>query len=286
MGSRCSITLFAESEQQAAVVAQGAFEEIGRIERILTDFDADSESMRLTQAEIGKWHAVSPTLLKVLLQSERFFQLSEGAFDPTVGAYTHLWRDARKEGRVPNAKELKRAGVSSGFHSLEIDSQKRRARVLVAGVILDFGGIGKGYAADKALGLIVARGYRSAMVNLGGDIAIGDSPPSEEGWEIEIQDGTREHRTLTLSNCGIATSGDAEQFIIVDGIKYSHILDPRTGIGVTNQRAVSVIAEDAATADALASIVSVTGQSGIESLQTTFPDALFVHSLGNIELNE
>ena len=272
MGSRCTITLYAQAESQAAVAAGDAFKEIAQIERALTDYDPSSEAMRVTQAPLGDWIRVSEILWDVLDRSEQFHALSSGAFDPTVGAYTHLWRSSRNEDRIPTSTELEQASQSVGFGNLDIDRHQNRLRVRVEGMILDFGGIGKGYAADKALGILVDRGYPSAMVNLGGDLAVGDPPPNENrGWVVEIQSGIQRHRQVRLANCGIATSGDLERFFVHQDIRYSHILDPRTGIGLTEQRAVSVIAEDATAADALASIVSVMGKSGADEMKRLFP---------------
>lgn len=274
MGSRCTITIYAPSEPIAAKAAGEAFAEIARVERVLTDYDPDSESMKTTRASTGQWQSVSQTLWEVLVESEQFHDLSNGAFDPTVGAYTHLWRKARGLGGIPSQTELDLAGSASGFESLEIDQSRPRVRVLASGMILDFGGIGKGYAADRAIEILASLGFTTAMVDLGGDLALGDAPPeSDQGWKVEIQSGLDESRESWLANCGVATSGDLERFYIHNGIRYSHILDPRTGIGLTVQRAVTVIAANAMTADALASAISVLGEENSKNLQGSYPHA-------------
>ncbi len=274
MGSRCKITLYAPSELQAAIAAAEAFEEIANIELILTDYNPNSEAMKVMRMPSGQWHTVSPHLLDILVISQKIHQLSNGAFDPTIGAMTHLWRRAIKENRIPTETEVQKAQASSGFKKLEIDQANNALRFQTKGMILDFGGIGKGYAADLAMQVLVQHGYESAMIDLGGDLVLSNPPPGRiNGWEIEIQPGISAHQKMLLSNCGVATSGDLERHLIFEGIRYSHIVNPATGIGLTSQRAVSVIAADGTTADALASAYSVLGQKDNEELTKAFPDS-------------
>ena len=258
MGSRCRIVLFAPNEAIAAAAADEAFEEVFRIEQILTNYNPNSEAMRVMRLPHNEWHPVSATLSDILAISKLVYQHSNGAFDPTIGALTHLWRKTTQQNRIPTDSELDRARAVSGFENLELNLKTSSIRALTEGMILDFGGIGKGYAADHAFDVLVRRGYRSAMVDIGGDLILGDPPPNGiPGWKIEVQSGIGLTKHLILSNCGIATSGDLERHITYEGVRYSHILDPRTGIGLTEQRAVAVIAEDGTLADALASSFSV-----------------------------
>ena len=272
MGSRCKITLFAPNEAQAASAATNAFDEVARIEQILTDYNPNSEAMQVMRMPLGQWHTVSPTLMEILVLSKKVHGLSNGAFDPTIGTMTHLWRRVVKEGRIPTEIELHSAQASSGFELLEIDPTSKSLRFKTNGMILDFGGIGKGYAADHAMEVLVRHGYQSAMVDLGGDLVLGDPPPDRNsGWEIEIMTGISAHKQVPLSNCGIATSGDLERHFIFEGIRYSHIVDPSTGTGLTKQHAVIVISMDGATADALASAYSVLGHKELDELTKAFP---------------
>lgn len=273
MGSRCKITLFAPSEPQAAAAAADAFDEVARIEQILTDYNPNSEAMQVMRMQAGQWHAVSPTLMDILIISEKMHLLSSGAFDPSVGTMTHLWRRVIKQGRIPTVAELDLVRASSGFELLNLDQATMSLRFGINGMILDFGGIGKGYAADCAMKVLAEHGYESAMIDLGGDLVLGDPPPDRNaGWEIEIQTGFSAHKQMVLSNCGIATSGDLERHFTFEGIRYSHILDPRTGIGLTQQQAVTVISKDGTTADALASAYSVLVLEELEGLTKAFPN--------------
>lgn len=282
MGSRCRIILYAPNEAVAADAADAAFDEVSRIEQILTDYNPNSEAMRVMQLTHGEWHPVSATLSDILAISLQIHQQSNGAFDPTIGALTHLWRHTTQLDRIPTEPELDRARASSGFEQLELNQEASTIRFLTQGMILDFGGIGKGYAADHALEVLARHGYRSTMVEIGGDLALGDPPPfGTLGWNIEVQTGVGEAKHMTLSNCGIATSGDIERHITFNGVRYSHILDPRTGIGLTEQRAVTVIAKDGTTADALASSYSILRDKNT-CLSTAFPNAV-VHYVRPLE---
>lgn len=269
MGSRCTIVIEAESEPAAARAAASAFDEIACIEQALSDYRADSESMRLMRGSVDTWHTVSETLFEVLEQSMDIHNRTNGAFDPTLGAVTHLWR----ESSMPSGEELTRALDRVGFSKLHLDQGTRSVMFDRNGMILDFGGIGKGYAAQRALDLLRSQGYTIASVDMGGDLALGDPPSNHpDGWRVEIITGLGTNRSVSLANCAIATSGDLERFYEYEGVRYSHIIDPRTGYGIRERRAVTVIAPDASIADAIASAVSVLGEDGIEHVRAAYPD--------------
>ena len=280
MGSRCQIILYSSSESEAAHAAKEAFEVVADIENALSDYRSDSESMMATAHGANQWVPISHTLTHVLKRCEELHTLSCGAFDPTVGAYTHLWRDAKRNGTVPTTTQLRFTKQSVGFTNIELDAQQRRVRFLKPGMILDFGAIGKGYAADRALDTLRTLGICSALVNIGGDLTLGDPPPENpDGWSVEVHTG---HDTLwktRLHSVSIATSGDSERFYLHEGVRYSHIIHPKTGMGITNQPSVTVIAGDGATADAAASIVSVLGESGVQLLKQEYKDIRIYHSV-------
>lgn len=277
MGSRCEITLEAENEPAAARAAGKAFEQIQRIERVLSDYNPGSESMLLMQREPNTAHPISAMLLEVLLLSMDIHKASAGSFDPTVGGITHLWRAAARAGTIPTTYELDRARTRVGMEHLQVNDLARTVRFDQPGMILDFGGIGKGYAARMGIELLRELGHPIACVDMGGDLQFGD-PPSDNpaGWRVEVMTGLDSSQTLTLHNCAIATSGDLERYYEHDGVRYSHIIDPRTGIGIIERRAATVIAQDAAIADALASAVSVLGQAGQAQLKQAYAQAQFM----------
>jgi thiamine biosynthesis lipoprotein len=156
-----------------------------------------------------------------------------------------------------------------GHQSIVINQEDGTIELRKAGMRLDLGGIGKGFAADRAIDTLRGEGITSCLVDLGGDIALADPPPGRPGWLVKVQHGDGTNLALELANAGVATSGDTVQFVEIDGVRYSHILDPATCVGLTNRTAVTVIAPTGTQADALASAVSVLGQdAGLELIET------------------
>jgi FAD:protein FMN transferase len=280
MGSRCSIVLYAPSEDAAAVAAKHAFDEIAHIEDALTDYRETSEAMRAVSHPKGTWVPVSPVLFDVLDRSKHLYDISEGAFDPTVGRFTHLWRHAKRESRIPSEDELLDAEKSVGFNYVEFDHVGNRVRFMRDGMILDFGAIGKGYAADRAMKVLRMYSFDRALVDVGGDIVLGDEPPdSVDGWDITVHTGVGIEWSAPIHSLAIATSGDLERHYEQNGVIYSHILDPRTGVGVTHRRSVTVIARDGTTSDSVASIVSVLGKQCVPMLENYYPGIqIFIQS--------
>lgn len=270
MGSLCTIVLEADSESDAAKAATKAFERIAQIEQAISDYRPNSEVMLLMNKPKDTWHSVSWELYDILQISLDISTRTDSRFDPVVGAFTHLWRGPSR----PTRAQLAEAAHRVGMHHIQLDDVSQSVRFDRAGIIIDFGGIGKGYAAQKALELLYEEGYSIASVDIGGDLAFGDSPTSQpQGWRVEIVTGLDESREIYLANCSIATSGDLERFFEYEGVRYSHILDPSTGIGIAERRAATVIAPDAALADALASAAIVGGREQLGSLRAQFPEA-------------
>lgn len=263
MGTLFTITLHAVDSREATAGAEAAFKRIDTLEDIMSDYQADSELMKLCEQPVGRPAPVSAELFDIFQRAQRISGLSDGAFDVTVGPYVRLWRFARKKKVLPTAAELTSASAAVGYQKLRLDSRTRTVTLLAPNMRLDLGGIAKGYAADEALKLLKGRGLSRALVAASGDIAIGDPPPGEAGWSVGISDidaRTNElARTVLLHNAGVSTSGDTEQFIEIGGVRYSHILDPATGLGLTNRIQATVIAPNATTTDAMATTVCVLG---------------------------
>jgi len=263
MGTLFTITFYAPDPSTAEGAAAAAFKRIDALEDIMSDYQADSELMRLCDQPFGKPVAVSADLLDVLQRAQRISRLSDGAFDVTVGPYVRLWRFARKRKVLPTPAEIATARAAVGWEKLHLDARAHTVTLLVPNMRLDLGGIGKGYAADQAMQILKGRGIHRALVAASGDIAIGDSPPGQPGWKVGIATlGPRTNelaRTLILHNAGISTSGDSEQFIEIAGVRYSHILNPATGLGLTNRIQATIIGPDATTTDSLDTTVSILG---------------------------
>ena len=246
MGTLVRITVYAGSEPEASAAFAAAFARVAELDGKLSDYEPTSELNRLSTSP----QRVSEDLFAVLDRAQRLSRETHGAFDVTLGPLTRLWR----EHRLPSESELREARRRTGWRKLRLDRAARTVRLAVPGMQLDLGGIAKGYAAGEALRVLEARGLRRALVAVSGDLALGDPAPAAEGWRISAAG-----RILTLRNTGVSTSGDREQHFHAAGRDYSHILDPRTGIGLTNSLEVTVIASDPATADALATTIRVLG---------------------------
>ncbi len=273
MGSKARVVLYAQDEQSAAIAAEHAFEELSRLNATLSDYDSSSEAMRLVELEPNQWHDASDDLVTILKLSQEVWARSGGAFDPTVGPITALWRPAFKSGTPPDSTLIQEALNRTGMNQIEIDSEHNRIRFAREGMRLDFGGIGKGFAAQRALEVLRSSGIRSALIDLGGDLALGEPPPGQPGWHVTIDSGLEVLHEVRLANTGVATSGDLYRHIEIEGIRYSHIIDPRTGLGLTRRVAVTVIAGEPWLADALASAVSVLGETESKALLAAYPDA-------------
>jgi FAD:protein FMN transferase len=237
---------------------------VSRLDETLSDYKPDSELRTVVRVSIGHPVPVSNDLFRVLSAAQRMAEQTDGAFDITVGALTHLWRGSRKTGSIPNAQELQSAAGRCGFRKLHLDSAKQSVSVDVPGMELDAGGIAKGYAADEALTVLRRSGVSQALVAASGDLAFGDAPPGKTGWLIGVDSldsaGQPFTRMLLLANAAVSTSGDSEQHTDTGGKRYSHILDPRTGMALTNQLTVTVVASTGTEADATATAVSVLGR--------------------------
>lgn len=261
MGSPARIVLYAPDENQAKAAAKAAFARLAELDSILSDYRQDSETNRLCDAPAGVWTPVSPDLFRVLERAREISGQTDGAFDCTVGPLVRLWREARKAGRLPDPEQLADAQARVGWELVELDTEGRRARLLARGMRLDFGGIGKGYGADEAIETMRGLGVTRCLVDFGGDLAAADPPPGEAFWRVSVETGygPGPRPVVRAVHCGVATSGDTEQFVELGGERFSHIVDPATGLGLTTRTAATVVAPDGATADALASAVCVLG---------------------------
>ena len=270
MGTRFSVIVYAKNEATANQSAKEAFARVVELNAIMSDYHSTSELMRLCAKAGGEAVKVSDELFFVLSRAQKLSRDSDGAFDVTVGPIVRLWRLSRKTGLPPDPARLKSARDLVGWKLVELDEKARTVKLLKKGMQLDLGGIGKGYAADEMLKVLARHGLKRALIAAGGDVTAGDAPPGKEGWTVAIApvDAKKEGpRYLTLANASVSTSGDAEQYVEIDGVRYSHIVDPRTGIGLVGRMSATVVAADGITADSLTKAVAVLGpKEGFEVL--------------------
>jgi thiamine biosynthesis lipoprotein len=263
MGTTFKVILYAPDESTAKEASRAAFARIAVLDGIMSDYRPTSELMRLCAKAGGDPVPVGEELFFVLSRAEEVSRLSDGAFDVTVGPVVKLWRRARRTERLPDPDDLKKALALVGYEKVKLDPKAHTVRLPEPGMQLDLGGIAKGYAADEALRELERHKVTRALVAAGGDIAVSGPPPDADGWNIGIapleDPDSKPSRYLLLKDAAVSTSGDAEQYVEIDGKRYSHIVDPKTGIGLVGRRSATVVARRGVWADSLTKTVIVPG---------------------------
>ncbi len=261
MGVDFKITLYSTSETSANHAFQLAYQRISQLDKTLTHYGGDSELLQLCASSPHNQPVhISHDLWYVLKQALQMSRESHGAFDITLGPLTRLWRRARRNQQLPETAQIEAAQKAVGYWLIELDCGQPAVRLTRPGMLLDLSAVAKGYAADQALETIKQNGVTCAVVDAGGDLAIGQPPPGQSGWRVALpsqNDKIGAKWMLEIAQCGIATSGDRFQFVELDGRRYSHILDPRSGKPLEKHHQVTVIAKNCARADSLASALCV-----------------------------
>ena len=253
MGTLFRVITYAEDEEAGHAAMEEALDLAEDFADRATDYDRRSELNQLTDTRIGEAVKVSPELYEVIALGVKLAEETEGVFDPTLGPLTHLWRTMRRTGAKPDEEELAAARERCGIEFLKLDDEAQTITVLREGMQLDLGGIAKGFAADLIFDHLKSKGLPVTLVAVAGDLRMGDSPPDKEGWTVGLRTfNLTPVKTIELSNCAVSTSGDLFQKVEIGGETYSHIIDPRTGMGLTTRRAASVIMSEAKLTDPLA----------------------------------
>ena len=275
MGTACLITVFADNKKEAQSASDAAFAEMARLESIMSDYIQsfpDSELLQLAKhASENEDDAreVSDDLWPVLVRSVEVHDATDGAFDITAKPFTNMWRTSRQRRELPPQEAIDNMRPFVGMKHLVLDPDKQTARLAKVGAWLDLGGIAKGYIADRALGVLKERGLTIANVQAGGDMAMGDAPPGLKGWPIHVSDFPRDEGGAGLSfwhkQGGVSVSGDAFRFVEIKGVRYSHVIDPRTGLGVTGSRYCCVKGPSAFATDAAATVGCILDQDAFEA---------------------
>lgn len=275
MGVPFRIVLYAESQAVADTAARAAFARVAELNQVFSDYEDDSELTKLSRTSgSGQAVKVSDELWRLLVVAQEMSRRSDGAFDITVGPLVQMWRRARRQRELPTPEVIAETKARVGWQKLVLDTRGHTAKLLVPNMRLDLGSIAKGRALDEALRVLRRHGLPRALVTGSGDMAIGDPPPGRTGWRIELAPldapGAPPTRFLSLRNCGFATSGDLFQHVELGGKRYSHIVDPRTGIGMTDHSLVVVIALDCLTANSFSTTTCVVGpQRGLALVEST-----------------
>ena len=261
MGTAAWVTVAGADAAEAEKAAQEVFREFRRIESVMSTW-ADSSELSLLNAGAGSGPiAVSSELFALVDSSLRYSRSTFGAFDATVRPLVLLWGFQGGAPALPSPGEIDSALALVGYGRVSLDPAAL-AVTLPPGAEIDFAGIAKGYAVDRGVAILERRGVRSALVNLGGNIYAVGSPPGGRGWRIGVRDprgGLGTVGTILLADAAVATSGNYENFVEIDGRRYGHIIDPRTGRTVDGVLSVTVAAPTALAADALSTGFFVLG---------------------------
>ncbi|MDB5388742.1 MAG: rane-associated lipoprotein involved in thiamine biosynthesis [Planctomycetaceae bacterium] len=273
MGISFDVTVYAPNEKVANETVEAAYARVRKLNAIFSDYEPDSELNRLCKtAGTSQAVAVSPELWEILLRSVEYSKRSDGAFDITVGPLVRLWRKSRKAKQLPTPEQIAAARSLVGYQKIRLNHAAKSVELTQAGMQLDLGGIAVGYACDDLVKLFQSRGLNRFMIDASGDILLGDPPPGEKGWKIGVApllktEDAPPSRHVSLQNAAVSTSGDAFQHVEFNGVRYSHIVDPKTGLGLTDRSTVVVIAKDCTAADALSTTVSILGpEKGLQLL--------------------
>jgi thiamine biosynthesis lipoprotein len=275
MGCTCSVRVCGLEERDARAAAAAALDEIDRVDRLLSHYRADSPLSRLNREAARAPVPVDREMLDVLALCLRWSRETDGAFDVTVGPLMAAWGFFRGEGRVPTASELAAARARVGARHVVLDAAAGTVLFDCDGISLDLGGIGKGYAVDRAVAVLRARGVRSALVNAGGSSVYGlGAPPAGNAWSIDVEDPGHAGRiasTVRLRDRALSVSGRSAKAFERDGVVYAHVMDPRTGRPVPGVAGVVVESDDATTGDVLGDALFVLGVEAGRALLHRLP---------------
>ena len=291
MGTLAQITVIAESGQRGREYIEAAFEKIRGIENNMSIYRGDSQISMINRDAFEKPVQVGDELFEIIERSIEFGEITGGAFDITIGPIEELYRSCEKQNTLPTKEQIARAKEKSGFEKLIIDKKNKSIRFSVEGMKIDLGGIAKGFAIDKAAEVLMNKGAMGAMIDVGGDIRCFIKPGAKrKSWKIGLQNPKKVDKSaltdeyflaLELENIAVTTSGDYRRFVLIEGEKFSHIIDPAKATSSTTLSSVTIIASSATDADALATAVSVMGEEkGLELIEKTKDTEAIIISAG------
>jgi thiamine biosynthesis lipoprotein len=277
MGTGFRVVIYAPTKEAADSAAEAAYARIDQLNDRLSDYDPKSE---ISQLSLKTWEApmsapvpVSDDLWRILVASVDAARESDGAFDVTLGPCTRLWRRSRNLNELPTPERLAEARKSVGWEAIRLFPETHSVQLLKPKMRLDVGGIAKGYTSMEALAVIRQRGLPHAMVGAAGDLSVGEPPPGRTAYRVGVNSMERDDGPVdyvNLRNASVSTSGDTERFVIIDGKRYSHILDPKTGLGLTARIGASVIAPDGTLTDWMDTAICVMGvEKGLALVEST-----------------
>lgn len=280
MGTTFRLIFYTDSQDKARDAAKAAFVRIDELNLVFSDYQEQSEVSRLSQmAGSGEKVPISSELWEVLKYSKQLSRKSRGAFDVSIGPLSKLWRRAFRQMEFPELEKIKEAKSLVNYRDIKLYRKGPWAKLRTQGMRIDLGGIAKGYTVDAVYQVLLARGINRALVDGGGDIYAGDPPPGGSGWEVQIlpvEEGEAPKK-IVLTRRAIASSGSTYKYLEWNGEKYSHIIDPRTGLGITETKIINVAAGSCMEADAFASTLSILNGLERSLLLDRFPNVALLN---------
>lgn len=274
MGVPARLVLYATDEAAAQTAARAAYNRVARLDDIFSDYRPDSEIGRLVAAPPGQAQPISPELAGLLAQALALSTHTDGAFDITLGPLIGLWRETRRSGQLPTPEMVQATQERVGWRHIHLDRRAGTVTLDRGGLALDFGAMAKGYAGDEALRVLREHGVSRALFEAGGDMVAGDPPPGRGGWQVAVPDFGDGALTVSLTNRGLSSSGDTEQYVDLNGQRYSHVVDARTGLGSTLRQQALVVAPTGAASDGLATALTLLDHEERAATLANYPDAV------------
>ncbi len=263
MGVDFHLKFYAKDRSTAERIARKTYARVEALNAIFSDYHPASELNRLCQKPHGQPVKVSLELFDILQRAQTLARETDGAFDITAGPIIRLWRTARKQQKLPTPETLAAEKPRVGYKKIQLNPRNRTVTLLAANMQLDLGGIAKGFAVDEAMKILKANCIHHAFIAASGDMLASAPPIGREGWRVLIrtvdQFGNIYRRTVFLKHQALSTSGDTEQFVEINGRRFSHIVDPRTGHGLTHRMQVTVVSKASSKSDSYATAISVLG---------------------------
>ncbi len=263
MGNRFTISVVSDEETWAKKQIDVAIAEISRIEKLLTTFSDDSQTNQINQNAGIKPIKVDKEVFELISRSLRISTLTDGAFDITYGSIDkRFWNFDKEMTSLPDAETAKQTVKLINFKNVLLDAENQSVFLKEKGMRIGFGGIGKGYAAEQTKRVLIQNGVKSGIVNAAGDLTTWGNQPNGKPWTIAIADPDTQNTAfsyLNISGVAVATSGSYEKYVMIEGKKYSHTIDPKTGFPVSGIKSVTIICPNAEIADAMATPVTVMG---------------------------
>ncbi|WP_421799388.1 FAD:protein FMN transferase [Haliscomenobacter sp.] len=275
MGTLFQVILYAKDTVQGKTVAQELFNHIDTLNALFSDYVEESEINRLSaSAGTGQKVKVSPEMWRLITFSQKIARKSNGSFDLSIGPLSKLWRRAFRQSQFPARSEIEAARAKVNYHFIQRYPLSKKIRLAETGMRLDAGGIAKGFAVDECFKILRKAGISSALVAAGGDIRVGAVPPGKTAWIIASKGLNGKGETvdveLSLEHQAVSTSGDTYRFLDWEGQRYSHIIDPHTGLGIQHRQFSRLTGPKATLTDALATAINVSNEEERKILMKKF----------------